>query len=458
MRIFGSISRLVSLLFRKDGQDITVRPNQSTTYTSGRDMQLPPGDADQVLVSATSTQTLTNKTLGAGSSVDADVVAVTNIENADIKAGAAIDAAKLADGSVSNTEFQYLNGVTSGIQGQLDAKLDLAGGTMSGNIDMGSNSITNLAAPSAGTDAVNKNYVDNAINGLSWKMPVLGATTGNINVTSIDLVDGAVHDNVTFSTGDRILVKNQTDPKENGIYVIAAAAPASRAADMDSTSPINEVNSAAVFVVGGTLNGGKGFVQTSPVDNVGLDNITFAQFSAAGAYTGGTGITITGNSIATNDAQIVHDNLSGFVANEHIDHSSVSIATGASSGLSGGGDLTTTRNLVVDPNAATSVTAAAGDLILIADASDSNALKKVTAQSIADLAAGSSAQSFVWTDGSATKACTHTFSTKAVLVEVYDENDVTVYVDSVDRSSTSQVDLTRSEATVGGNWTVVIRN
>lgn len=59
--------------------------------------------------------TLTNK------SIDADTNTITNIENADIKALAAIDATKIANGSVSNTEFQYLDGVTSGIQGQINA-------------------------------------------------------------------------------------------------------------------------------------------------------------------------------------------------------------------------------------------------------------------------------------------------------------------------------------------------
>lgn len=59
---------------------------------------------------------LTNKT------IDADLNTITNIENADIKVGAAIDATKIANGSVDNTEFQYLDGVSSGIQGQLDSK------------------------------------------------------------------------------------------------------------------------------------------------------------------------------------------------------------------------------------------------------------------------------------------------------------------------------------------------
>ncbi len=63
MKIFGSITELLSLVFRKNSQAITFRPNQSTTYTASRDIQLPPGDAAHVLVSADSTQTLTNKTL-----------------------------------------------------------------------------------------------------------------------------------------------------------------------------------------------------------------------------------------------------------------------------------------------------------------------------------------------------------------------------------------------------------
>lgn len=64
------------------------------------------------------TQTLTNKT------IDADLNTITNIDNADIKVAAAIDAAKIADGSVSNAEYQTLDGVTSAIQTQLDGKVD----------------------------------------------------------------------------------------------------------------------------------------------------------------------------------------------------------------------------------------------------------------------------------------------------------------------------------------------
>ena len=74
--------------------------------------------------------------------------------------------------------------------------------------------------------------------------------------------------------------------------------------------------------------------------------------SLANALTDGTGIadfTFNGSSavqISTDDSAIVHDNLSGFVANEHIDHSSVSVTAGA--GLTGGGTITETRTINVD--------------------------------------------------------------------------------------------------------------
>lgn len=63
MKIFGSVKELLNLVFRKDTFEITVRPNQTTTYTAARDVQLPEQDADGTLVSRDSTDTLTNKTL-----------------------------------------------------------------------------------------------------------------------------------------------------------------------------------------------------------------------------------------------------------------------------------------------------------------------------------------------------------------------------------------------------------
>lgn len=66
------------------------------------------------IVGISDSQTLTNK------SIDADNNTITNIDNSDIKSGAAINATKLADGSVSNTEFQFINSLDSNAQDQID--------------------------------------------------------------------------------------------------------------------------------------------------------------------------------------------------------------------------------------------------------------------------------------------------------------------------------------------------
>ena len=70
------------------------------------------------LITASSTDTLTNKTIDA----DGTGNSITNIENANIKAAAAIDATKIADGSVTSTEFQFINSLSANAQTQIDSK------------------------------------------------------------------------------------------------------------------------------------------------------------------------------------------------------------------------------------------------------------------------------------------------------------------------------------------------
>ena len=84
-------------------------------------------DAQEHSVTPSSTTIFTNK------SIDSDNNTITNIVNADIKAAAAIDASKIADGSVSDAEFQRLDGLTSDIQTQLDLKATLASPDFTGN-------------------------------------------------------------------------------------------------------------------------------------------------------------------------------------------------------------------------------------------------------------------------------------------------------------------------------------
>ena len=62
-------------------------------------------------------------------------------------------------------------------------------------------------------------------------------------------------------------------------------------------------------------------------------------------FSGGTGITYSNGAISTTDGDIVHDNLSGFVSNEHIDHSGVTMTAGT--GLTGGGTIAATRTFNV---------------------------------------------------------------------------------------------------------------
>jgi hypothetical protein len=84
----------------------------------------------------------------------------------------------------------------------------------------------------------------------------------------------------------------------------------------------------------------------------GIDyNSSTGQFTAdsteiRGLFSAGTGIALSGSGqISTNDSAIVHDSLSGFVANEHIDHTTVSVTAGT--GLTGGGTIASTRTLNV---------------------------------------------------------------------------------------------------------------
>lgn len=144
-------------------------------------------------------------------------------------------------------------------------------------------------------EAATKSYVDGVAAGLHVHESVVAATTANINLSN-SLENGDVLDGVTLATGNRVLVKNQTSQSENGIYVVQASGAAVRAADYDSPAEIDAGD--FVFVSGGAVNGDTGWTQTATVGTIGTDPVSFTQFSGAGTYLAGLGLTLNGNAFA----------------------------------------------------------------------------------------------------------------------------------------------------------------
>lgn len=164
-----------------------------------------------------------------------------------------------------------------------------------GVISASSARIINVADPVSANDAANKNYVDSVKQALDIKDSVRVASTGNLSVAT-DLQNGDSVDGVTLATGDRVLLKNQTDASENGIYVAVASGTASRAADADVSADVT--SGMFVFVREGTANGANGFVlTTNGTINLDTTDLTFTQFSGAGTVTAGAGLSTGGSNI-----------------------------------------------------------------------------------------------------------------------------------------------------------------
>ena len=161
-------------------------------------------------------------------------------------------------------------------------------------------------SPAVANDLVNKAYVDAVLEGLKPKEAVRAATVATITLSGEQTIDG-----VSLVAGDRLLVKDQTLPEENGIYIVAAGA-YSRSLDFDSLTPIDEINGAYVAVQEGTANQGKLYVQSGVVGTIDTDPIVFVFFNSLAGLIGGDGITVSGSTIS-----IDHDGEGlTFVANQ----------------------------------------------------------------------------------------------------------------------------------------------
>ena len=240
----------------------------------------------------------------------------STIASSDLTASRALQSngsGKVEVSDVTTTELGYLDGVSSAIQTQLDAKqtsdaqlTDIAGLTptdsnfivgdgsnfvtesgatartslglgsiatqAANNVSISGGAVTGLGSPSASSDAATKNYVDQAVAGLRTRTIAECASTANVNLSN-GLEAGDSIDGVTLVAGDRVLLKDQTDATENGLYLAVSSGAASRDPEHDT---IAELSGGMVVVNQGSTNDNKIFLCTTDnTGSVGSTNITY---------------------------------------------------------------------------------------------------------------------------------------------------------------------------------------
>jgi len=234
-------------------------------------------------------------------------------------------------------------------------------GSFGANVNMNSRNITSLADPVNNQDAATKQYVDSVAQGLDPKASVTYASTtalpaysynngaSGVGATITATGNGALTlDGGTPSINSRVLIKNETGANDpyNGIYLVTNPGSVSsvfvltRTTDFDNGSPSGEIPGAFTFVENGTINADTGWVCTtnSPV-TMGTTPIIFVQFSGAGSYTAGTGLTLNGTEFSISNTAVTAgtyggaDNVATFTVNQQ-------------------GQLTAASNVTITANAA----------------------------------------------------------------------------------------------------------
>ena len=313
----GSVAKIK---FYCESSNAHFQTLQAAPHSASASNTLVLPSAGSNLISDTATQTLTNKTLTS-----------PDINTPDIDGGA-IDGAVIGANTRAAASFTTVNAnSTVTVQSLTDSTATLSGGGLTGltnlsvdNINANANTISTtnsngdlilspngtgtVTVPSGykdrsgfgTTSLVTKEYVDAVKVGLDFKDSVRVASTANVTVSG----PGAAIDGITLSSGDRVLLKNQSTASQNGIYVFNGAASAlTRATDADADAEVTA--GMFVFVEEGTVNADQGFVLTTDgTITVGSTSLSFTQFSGAGQIVAGDAMTKTGNQLDVNDDNI----------------------------------------------------------------------------------------------------------------------------------------------------------
>jgi cytoskeletal protein CcmA (bactofilin family) len=327
-----------------NNQNITGTGNITLTGTvDGRDVSADGSKLDTVETNADVTDT--DNVTAAGALMDSEV---TNLDQ--VKTFSSSDYATAAQGLTA------------------DAALPKAGGTMTGNLILNADPTTSLGAAT-------KEYVDTiAAAGIHYHDPVRVEHPSNLNATYNNGTAGVgatltnagtnaalVLDDVSMTSGDRVLVANQTDQTQNGIYTVTTVGDGStawvltRSTDTDTSGP-SDPNAFgkgdAFFIKEGTTNAGHLDVMTvAGTITFGTTNIVFAEVAETSIYSAGTDITLSGTTFNLNStiAADTTGNAATATALETARNIAVTGAVTGNASFDGSGNISIATTATSDP-------------------------------------------------------------------------------------------------------------
>lgn len=418
------------------GGDLTTTQSFSLQSTGSVTATVPAGE--HTLATTTSAQTISNKVIDSSNTV----VLTGKITNSDIAASANIEYSKLnLTNSVKASDF------TTSAGRLLYNQLDLAGQLR--NSDWSSDPNHRLSSEKINADFLTQEILTSggfsAKNALGRKIKILAPNNVPNDYNFILPVEPGIQGQALAMLAQQ---PGQTEIRLGWV-----------------STGTTVLNSGEVYVGlnGNPVNVNPGVLNSSDI----IASVAEGLVLKPSGVTSGTYGSATQSSQVTVDAKgrvtvaapvaIDHDLLANFVADEHVAHTSVSINPATNGGLSGGGDITATRTLSVDPTVAVAKALPVGaDTILLADSADSNTLKKTT---LSALSSAIGVQSFKanWTEADTDPfVVTHNLNSLDTIVQVVDTaNGETIGLNSILRS-TNTVTLSGQNKPATFTWRVLI--